>query len=173
MENFNEIYSKYYRKIYTHINVRVKSSEDVEELTNDVFLKVYKHLESYDASKAQINTWIYFITNNVIIDYFRKKKLETTDVAMFTDDGEAKEIYSMSTNETPLAVIVRKEMSDNVQRQLRDLPASVRDVASLFFNKDLSHEQISIQLDLPLGTVKGYIYRAREILKTKLVPEYA
>jgi RNA polymerase sigma factor (sigma-70 family) len=176
MKNFNQIYAEWYQKIYTHINVRIKSREVVEELTNDVFVKVHKYLPMYDPEKAQFTTWIHVIANHVVIDHFRKKKLEYTDIAMFAADDDNDNILDRIATplyETPHTVIVRKEISENVQNKLKSLPRSVRDVARLFFNEDLSHEEICIQLDLPLGTVKGYIYRAREILKTKLVAEYA
>jgi RNA polymerase sigma-70 factor (ECF subfamily) len=177
MKNFNEIYAEWYNRIYIHINVRVKSREEVEELTNDVFLKVHKHLALYDPEKSQFTTWIHVITNHVIIDYFRKKKLETTDLSMFADeegDNVLDAVYSMSSTntETPHSVIVRKEIAENVQNEILSLPRSIRDVARLFFNEDLSHEEISTTLDLPLGTVKGYIYRARLALQESLKPQY-
>ena len=169
-KQFEAIYREYHDKIFTHIAIRVKNREQVEELTNDVFVKVHRFYSLYNADKGQFNTWLYNVANNIVIDHWREneKKVKCTDTALFTDDGEAKEFYSLSTNETPLAVIVRKQEHENVQKRMSALPKKLRDVATLFFNEQLSHDEICTCLDLPLGTVKGYIYRAREILKEQL-----
>lgn len=166
-KQFETIYREFHDKIFTHIAIRVKSRETVEELTNDVFVKVHRFYSMYDADKGQFNTWLYKIANNIIIDYWRIKKLECTNVGEFADE-DGNEIYSMSTNETPLAVIVRKQEHENVQQRMSKLPAKLREVATLFFNEQLSHDEICTCLDLPLGTVKGYIYRARLLLQESL-----
>ena len=77
MEDFNKIYNKSHKSILNFILRKVNSQMIAEELTNDVFMKVYNHLENYDESKSAMNTWIMNITSNTIIDYYRKKKLET------------------------------------------------------------------------------------------------
>lgn len=172
-KQFESIYHEFHGKIFAHINVRIKSRELVEELTNDTFVKVFKYYSMYDKSLGQFNTWLYTIANNCMKDYWRKKQLETTDLSLYGDKDDAREVMYSITDETPYTVIVRKEITDNVQSHLNTLPETLRDVARLFFNEQLSYEEIRTCLDMPLGTVKGYIFRARKILKEQLEPMYS
>jgi len=175
MKNFETIYTEYRDKIFNHVSFRIKNKEQAEDLTQEIFIKVYKNLAMYDESKGQFSTWIYAIATNVVIDYYRQKKLETSDMSMFiSEDGMELSNIVHCTKENPENVLIQKEISDNVQKNIKSLPRNLRRTAKLFFNANLNYNEIADALDIPLGTVKNNIFRAREILQDNLkhVHEY-
>jgi RNA polymerase sigma-70 factor (ECF subfamily) len=175
MKTFQQIYAEYRDKIYNHITFRIRNSQQAEDLTQEVFIKVYKNLAMYDESKGLLSTWIYTIANNLVVDYFREKKLLTTDLSMYvTDDGGELDALSYHcTTETPHIVLMRKEIRTNVQVNISLLPKNIRRVAKLFFYANFNYNEIATALDIPLGTVKNSIFRAREILQASLKQEHA
>lgn len=174
MEDFNKIYAKSHKSILNFILRKVNSQVIAEELTNDVFMKVYNHLENYDESRSTMNTWIMNITSNTIIDYYRKKKLETLslDKEIFGDyNGDKAPTFIdrlHSKDKTPFEKISISEGVEHIQDVIGDLPEKYALIAELFFNQEYSYEEIAKRLDVPLGTVKGQISRARKLLTSKL-----
>jgi RNA polymerase sigma factor (sigma-70 family) len=165
---FEEVYAMYKNKIQSHIQYRIRNKETVEDLTSEVFLKVYRFLDTYDETKGQLSTWVYTIANNLMIDYFRQKKLETTNVSDFITEDGMDLFANHCTHDTPHNVLVNKEIRENVQSKLQKLPSNLLRVAELFFNEDLNYQEIGEALNIPLGTVKAYIFRARAILQDQL-----
>jgi len=172
MENFNSIYSENHKMVLNFINMKVNEFSVAEELTNDVFMRVHKHLNNYDSDKASVKTWVMNIAKNIVIDHYRKSKLETISVDKEDENGVSGyatwKMFSASSKATPHSEMVRGEIGDEIQRSISSLDGKYRDVADLFFNKELSYEEISKELNIPIGTVKGQISRARKILVTDL-----
>lgn len=73
--NFDDIYEQFYKKVFNYVNSKVNNFSIAEEITSDVFLKVCEKLDTYDESKASLSTWIYTITRNKLIDYYRTRKV--------------------------------------------------------------------------------------------------
>ena len=98
MQTFEKIYTENYEGVLRHINMRVQDMSVAEELTNDVFMKVHKHLGDYDETKSAIPTWVRFIANNIVIDHFRssfrslKPKYRRVAVLYFMNQKQYKEI---------------------------------------------------------------------------------
>jgi RNA polymerase sigma-70 factor (ECF subfamily) len=176
MKNFETIYRENKTKIQKHIAIRIKNREEVEELTQDVFIKAWKSLSEFDTAKGQLSTWLYTIANNCVIDYYRKKKMELADIGMYTsDDDESGNVQvdnRFVESTTPHNVLIRKEAHANVQRRMSNLPANLRKLADMYFVQELNLAEICEATGMPLGTVKNGIYRSRVILQGQLVREH-
>jgi len=160
---YRALMDKYQKPLYFHVLKMVKHHEQVEDLVQEAFMKAFGNLQSYNTSYA-FSTWLYRITTNHIIDYLRKRKLDTTSIhnPYKTNDGEV-EIQISDTKETDRAII-RKERKQIIHQAIQNLPEKYREVIEMRHLDELSYQEISEHLDLPLGTVKAHIFRAREML---------
>ena len=166
MKTFNEIYSEY-NKMVLHFLSSKLPREVAEEVTQDVFLRVHNHLDSFDENKAKMSTWIFSIARNAVIDYYRKKQDPTTSINEFVDD-EGKELFEASIGTTPVSEIVGRESLKMYRSVILGLPMTYKRVANLFFNCEYSYEEISDRMRVPVGTVKGQLSRARTMIQSKL-----
>jgi len=167
--NIADIYNKYYKGIYYFVLSKVGGkSEIAEEITNDVFLKCDEHLYNYDVHKAKINTWLYFIANNMVIDYYRKNKNNcTTNIGEFVDE-EGKETFQIADSSYQEENVENKELSEQINSAMSKLKPKYRKVAEQYFMQGKKYEEIAEILDMPMGTVKAMIYRVREKLQNEL-----
>ena len=167
-EAFKKLMDKYQTPLQFHVLKMVKDREQVEDLVQEAFMKAFKNLSSYNTDYA-FSTWVYRITTNHTIDYLRKKKLQTTsiDEPLKTKDGE----LSMELpDHSQLADrdIQRKQRKKIITKAIENLPEKYRQVIEMRHLEELSYQEISDLLDLPLGTVKAHIFRAREMLYKSL-----
>lgn len=165
---YKQLMEKYQKPLYFHVIKMVKNHEQVEDLVQEAFMKAFKNLESYNTEYA-FSTWLYRITTNHTIDFLRKKKLNTTSIhkPIKTKSGEiAIEISGQSQTDRD---IIKKERKVIIHNAIRDLPEKYRLVIEMRHLEELSYQEISDNLDLPLGTVKAHIFRAREMLYKALI----
>lgn len=165
---YKELMDKYQKPLYFHVLKMVRNHEQVEDLVQEAFMKAFNNLNSYNTNYA-FSTWLYRITTNHTIDYLRKKKLKTTSIndPVKTKDGEM-EIQISDDAETDRDII-RKERKKIIHNAINDLPKKYRRVIEMRHLQELSYQEIADQLDLPLGTVKAHIFRAREMLYKELI----
>lgn len=164
---YKDLMDKYQKPLYFHVLKMVRNHEQVEDLVQEAFMKAFNNLNSYNTNYA-FSTWLYRITTNHTIDYLRKKKLKTTSIndPVKTKDGEM-EIQISDDAETDRDII-RKERKKIIHNAINDLPKKYRRVIEMRHLQELSYQEIADQLDLPLGTVKAHIFRAREMLYKEL-----
>jgi len=164
---FEDVYKKYQPVIAGWIKSKITDSCDVEELTNDVFLKVYSSLDTFDESKSSLNTWIHNITKNTLIDYFRKKRPQILsidiDTTEETEDLSSIQIESPDLN--PLAALIDKETTDKIKTAINSLPDNYAHVANLFYISNFKQKEIADQLGIPVNTVKTKLRKTRELLR--------
>ncbi len=165
---FEKLVSKYQKPLYFHVMKMVKVHEQVEDLIQEAFVKAFDNLSSYNTDYA-FSTWLYRITTNHTIDYLRKKKLKTTsiDEPVKTREGEMSvelEDHSSQTDRN----IIRTQRQKIIRNAIAELPKKYRRVIEMRHLEELSYQEISDDLDLPLGTVKAHIFRAREMLYKSL-----
>lgn len=158
---FNEIVSSYGGRIYSYCLRMTNNKEDAEDLTQEVFIKVYKSISRFN-NKCKFSTWVYRIAYNTCIDRYRKKKFKTvglSEVAQPSDDADKfnPELNALQSEKARLI----KECLANMKVQYRNI-IILRDI------QDHSYEEIASILKLPLGTVKSQISRARRALKKNL-----
>jgi RNA polymerase sigma-70 factor (ECF subfamily) len=161
---FRELMDKYQKPLYFHVLKMVKDREQVEDLVQEAFMKAFDNLGSYN-TKYAFSTWLYRITTNHTIDYLRKKKLQTFSMnePVKTKDGEVQFQLKDEQAETDRSII-RKQRQTIIHEAIENLPEKYRAVIELRHLQELSYDEIAEQLDLPLGTVKAHIFRAREML---------
>lgn len=165
------IYNKYYKQVYWFIFVRVGNMAHIaEELTNDVFVKAQRHIESgnYDVYMAKMNTWLINIAKNIVIDHFRTAHADKyVSVDNFVDAETGKELFQIADN-CESDNVETNEMQIAINNAMSSLKPKYRRVAELFFMEQKQYNEISEILDIPLGSVKGMINRCRATLQEKL-----
>ncbi len=165
---FSAIVSRYREQIYHFIYKMVKNSAQAEDLTQETFIKAFRALASFNSNYA-FSTWLYKIAANNCIDYFRKRKLATTsiDTPIQAKDGELHRDFP-DHEQGPESQLISKERTNQIQLAIDYLPEKYKRAIILRHSQDKSYEEIAEELHLPLGTVKVRIFRAREMLKSKL-----
>lgn len=161
---FEEIVNKYRGALTRHIQRMVRSADDVDDLVQECFIKAFGALESYSADYA-FSTWLYKIATNHTIDFLRKKRLSTfsIDRPIQTKDGEVD--YELpDTSYRPDRHIVEDQRKELIQEAINSLPEKYHRVIMMRHQQEKSYEEIALELDLPLGTVKAHIFRARALL---------
>lgn len=166
---YKQLVKKYERPIFFHIKKMIKENDVLEDLVQEIFIKAFHNLSTYSNEYA-FSTWLYRIATNHSIDYLRKKKLQTLSIndPYKTKDGEIEIQLPDSTYEADAGVI-KKERKAIVNEAIDSLPEKYREVIKMRHMEEMSYQEIAEELDLPLGTVKAHIFRAREILYKALI----
>jgi RNA polymerase sigma-70 factor (ECF subfamily) len=175
METINQIYSKHYNEVLTYVKFKINGKHEIaEEITDDVFIKVHEHLSHYDCNKSALKTWLFNIANNKIIDYYRANgKNPEINVGEFVDVETGKEVFSFVENSTPETFNNDNELRKTIRKSFRTLKSDYKRIAVLYFLRDKQYSEIAEICQVPMGTVKGYMYRIREKLQSELKREYA
>lgn len=162
--SYKKLVDKYQKPLYFHIRKMIKEKELVEDLVQEVFMKAFKNLSTYSHDYA-FSTWLYRIATNHTIDYLRKKKLQTLsiDEPYKTKDGEM-EIQLPDESFSTDKPVMKKQRKQIVQQAIQNLPEKYQAVIEMRHMEEKSYQEIADILDLPLGTVKAHIFRAREML---------
>ncbi len=165
---YTDIVARFREQIYHFIFRMVKDKAQAEDLTQETFIKAFRALASFNSNYA-FSTWLYKIAANNCIDYFRKKKLATTsiDTPIKAKDGELQRDFP-DREQGPESELISKEQTNQIQSAIDSLPPKYKQAIMLRHSQDKSYEEISKELDIPLGTVKVRIFRAREMLKARM-----
>ena len=165
---FEKLMNKYYQHIYNLIYKMIFKKEDVEDLTQEAFIKAFNSLENFDRQFA-FSTWLYKIATNNSIDYLRKKKLSTfsIDKEIASEDSDFK-FEIPDTEYVPDNKIIEEERKKIIDEAIESLPDKYKKVIVLRHKNDMEYEEIAEKLELPLGTVKAHIFRGRELLNKYL-----
>jgi len=159
---------KYYQLIYNLIFRMISRKEDVEDLTQEAFIKAFNSLHNFDRQFA-FSTWLFKIATNNAIDYLRKKKLNTFSIDREIESEESDFKFEIPDNENkPDRVIIEDERKKILDEAIESLPPKYKEVILLRHKMDKEYEEIAKELKLPLGTVKAHIFRGRELLNKYL-----
>lgn len=161
---YQALMDKYQHALHRHIQRMIRRKGEVDDLVQECFIKAFSALPSYSADYA-FSTWLYKIAKNHTIDYLRKKKLPTMsiDKPVQTKDGEL-EYEVPDTTYRPDKHIVEDQRRELIQEAIDALPPKYNRVIVMRHQQEKSYEEIATELDLPLGTVKAHIFRARALL---------
>lgn len=159
---------KYQNALYHHVRRIVRDRAEIDDLVQESFIKAFSALESYSTQYA-FSTWLYKIATNHAIDHLRKKKLKThsIDKPITTKEGEM-EVELPDTTYRPDRHIVEDQRKTLIQEAIDALPPKYYRVIVLRHQHEKTYDEIARELDLPLGTVKAHIFRARELLNKYL-----
>ncbi|MCB0722380.1 MAG: sigma-70 family RNA polymerase sigma factor [Ignavibacteriae bacterium] len=165
---FEKLMNKYYQHIFNLIYKMIFRKEDVEDLTQEAFIKAFNSLENFDRQFA-FSTWLYKIATNNCIDYLRKKKLSTfsIDKEIASEDSDFK-FEIPDTEYVPDNKIIEEQRKKIIDEAIENLPEKYKKVIVLRHKKEMEYEEIAEKLELPLGTVKAHIFRGRELLNKYL-----
>ena len=156
-----EIVEEHSARVYRLAYRLTGNVHDAEDLTHDVFVRVFRSLDSY--APGNFEGWLHRITTNVFLDKMRRKQRIRFDA--LTDESSAR---IPSREPLPEQVYVDKQFDDDVQRALDALPPDFRAAVVLCDIEGLSYEEISATLGIKLGTVRSRIHRGRALLREAL-----
>jgi RNA polymerase sigma-70 factor (ECF subfamily) len=150
----------YWRKVFNVAYKFVGRHDEAEDLTQDIFLKIFKSLATFDR-RANFQTWLISVSRNLCIDHYRsvRKERETIDRGVNADD-----LSPVSVEIGPLVALERVDLAQQLRRALQDLAPTLRTAVVMRDIQDLSYQEIATQLELPEGTVKSRINRGRREL---------
>lgn len=168
---FELLFAKYQRKLGRLLSRFIRDAAEVEDVTQEAFIKAYRALPSFRGESA-FYTWLYRIGINTAKNYLvaqgRRAPTSTefdADEAETFEDGE-----QLRDNTTPESVFVSKQIGETVNSAMEALPEELKTAIVLREIEGLSYEEIAKIMDCPIGTVRSRIFRAREAVATKLKP---
>lgn len=169
---YRELLKRYERPVFSLIYRMVRDRELAEDLTQETFIKALNALDSY-RPEYKFSSWIFKIANNAAIDQLRRRELDTLslDGAPSAETAEAIEATSLQVGakgESPLDELEAKEIGTAIEQAIGRLRPEYRSCILLRHVEGRAYEEIAEMLDLPLGTVKTYIHRARNELREYL-----
>lgn len=165
---FADIVSLYQHKLYQVCYRMLGNKQESEDIAQEAFVRAYMNLHTFD-QKRKFSTWLYRIATNLCIDRIRKKKPDYyLDAEVSGTEGL--DLYSQiaSEDQLPEETLEQMELQDRIQYEIGRLPDKYRTVVVLKYIEELSLQEISEILDMPLGTVKTRIHRGREALRKQL-----
>lgn len=169
---YRELLRRYERPVFSLVFRMVRDHATAEDLAQDTFIKVLNHIDRY-RPEFKFSSWLFKIANNVAIDHLRKRQLDTVSIDGSPYAANAAEIAATSMDpadrtENALEELEAKELGSAIERAIATLRPEYRSCILLRHVEGRSYEEIAATLDLPLGTVKTFIHRARHQLREAL-----
>ncbi|MDP3775616.1 MAG: sigma-70 family RNA polymerase sigma factor [Gemmatimonadales bacterium] len=171
---YRELLRRYQRPVFSLIYRMVRDRELAEDLAQDSFVKVLNALDSYQP-EYKFSSWIFKIANNAAIDHLRRREIVTLSLdgapgARTADEVEATALQAVDRSESALDELEAKELGTSIEQAIARLRPEYRACILLRHVEGRAYEEIAATLDLPLGTVKTHIHRARHELREYLGP---
>jgi len=160
---FAKLLDRYRKPIYFMILQMVKNKEDAEDLTIEAFGKAFNNIEKYKPKYA-FSTWIFTIATNNCIDFIRKKTIPKEPLSKSSDNGETYEVDPKSPAPDPEEEFIKTQRKALAQQIVKQLPEHYSKLVELRFFDQLTYKEISARLNMPQGTIKAQIFRAKELL---------
>jgi RNA polymerase sigma-70 factor, ECF subfamily len=162
-EGFEELVRRYQRPIVGYIYRMLSDYDASLDVSQEVFIKVYKSLDKY-SSEYKFSTWLYRIAHNATIDHIRRNSQNLQSLETESEDG-AYQMQLESSAPTPEQNQERREWKSEIESVVKCLPSAYRELIVLRHNQELSYDEIAEVTNLPLGTVKNRLFRAREMMR--------
>lgn len=152
---------KHTSSIY-NFSSRFVGKEQAKDVTQEIFIKVWKNLKNFDIKKSQFKTWLFTIARNTVTDYLRKKKS-----IPFSSLGEDNLIEETIEDDSPLQDEAFQKLQDKemLNKILEEIPSHYREILILYYQEDMTFKEIGEILGKPLNTVKSHHFRAIKIIK--------
>ena len=167
-EAYKTLMERHRPAIYHIVFKFVREKEATADLVQETFMKAFASLETY-RSEYKFSTWLYRIAANSAIDFLRKQRIKTLSLDMASDDSEGRTEYDVpDLTYHPEKDLEERERRISIQDAIDSLPDKYKQVIIYRHKDDRSYEEIAEVLNIPIGTVKARIFRARELLKKKL-----
>ncbi len=160
---YAELMGRYKDAIYYMLLKMVNNKSDAEDLTIEAFGKAFKNLEQYTPNYA-FSTWLFKIATNNCIDFIRKKKANLISLDQSGDDSDSLSTPLQSDTPDPEEDMIKNQRMALTRDLVAKLKPRYRKLVELRYFKEYSYDEIANELDLPIGTVKAQLFRARELL---------
>mgnify|MGYP001168146829 FL=1 len=162
---YNELMKLYRDPLYFMLLEKVADQELAKDLTIEALGKAFKKLHMYTPNYT-FSTWLFTVARNNCIDYLRKNKIKTTSIDQFTidNDGKKNKIDIPSEELNPEGILIKKQKIAILRQVVDKLKPKYRELVKLRYFKEMSYEEISSLLQIPIGTVKAQLFRSREQL---------
>jgi RNA polymerase sigma-70 factor (ECF subfamily) len=162
-DGFEELVRRYQRQITSYVYRMLNNYDASLDVTQEVFIKVYNSLEKY-SSDYKFSTWLYRIAHNAAIDHLRRNSVSQQSLEVENADGTY-QLQLESPQPTPEQDRERSEWRREIEAVVKCLPAVYRELILLRHAQELSYDEIAEVTELPLGTVKNRLFRAREMMR--------
>ena len=160
---YAQLMDRYREAIYYMLLKMVNNASDAEDLTIEAFGKAFKNLEQYTPNFA-FSTWLFKIASNNCIDFIRKKRIDHISLDREIGDKDRASNIIMAEVPDPEEDLIKKQKAKLMRSIVTTLKPRYRELVELRYFKEYSYEEIADELNLPLGTVKAQLFRARELL---------
>ena len=174
---WEQIVQRYHRRIYNLCYRFAGSTEDAQDLTQEVFIKIYRTAGSFDSAKASFTTWLTTVTRNLLVDHYRRERdarmTASIDAPLSGDDDApsmADRLASSAPSQHELAE--RRQRAELIHRALLEVSADLREAVILRDLQEMEYKEIAQVLGVPEGTVKSRINRGRAELARLLQRTY-
>jgi RNA polymerase sigma-70 factor (ECF subfamily) len=165
-DSFRELVRRFERPVYSLVLRMVQDPATAEDLAQEVFVKAFRRLDSYD-SRWKFSSWLFKIAHNTTIDHLRRGTPETVPLEAGEDDdgrGGLAAVLADDTVEDPRAAAERRDLGRSLERAIRRLRPDYREAVLMFYVHGSSYQEICEATGQPLGTVKTNLHRARKEL---------
>ena len=163
------LYKQYYKPILNFILQKMHNVEIAEELANDTFIKAMDKMYQFNPEKSNISTWLHNISKNLIIDFYRKDESDKViNVSSFVDESGNEFMQIEDMNNKSDESLENKELLQAVQKAMSQLKPKYQKIAQMFFIEDQPYPEIAIALQMPIGSVKGMVFRIKSMLRGEL-----
>jgi RNA polymerase sigma factor (sigma-70 family) len=162
---YADLMARYKDSIYFMLLKMVNNRDDADDLTIEAFGKAFKNIKQYTPDYA-FSTWLFKIATNNCIDFIRKKRKQTMsiDKSFDVDEGGELKLDIRSSNPDPEEDMMKKQKVEKMRDVVEKLKPRYKTLVEMRYFQEFSYEEISEKMNLPLGTVKAQLFRAREFL---------
>lgn len=169
-ERFGGLVERYQTRVVNYLYRIVRNLDDAHDLAQEVFIRVYQALDRYD-SQYRFSTWLFRVAQNAAIDVLRKRRVQLVPISRRSDDaGEAAPDLDLPSNEpSALEGLEGRERDATIRVAIDALPWEYRELILLRHYGELAYDEIAEVKGMPLGTVKNKLFRARQLLKQRLL----
>ena len=166
---YSELMTLYWATVEKSFYLKLHSKEDIEDLSIATFSKAFDKLKTYNSSFA-FSTWINTIATNTLIDFFRKKEQKTISIDLDKEEeGSTMDIIDNGLD--PERNLIQKQKNKHIASLVHQLKPHYRELIIMRYLDELSYAEIAAKLNMPLGSVKAKLFRARDLLVEILKPQ--
>lgn len=158
IDAYAKLVTRYHIGLIIHCEQLVKDRDEAEDIAQEAFIKAYKNLKKFNATKSRFSTWLYKIATNLALDYLRKQKrlVHPGDIELLA--------------ETTQPVVLENERKNAVRRAVETLePPEYKEVIEAYYWRGMSYDEIAESMNKPVNTIGTYIRRAKQQLKGDLL----
>ena len=167
-ESFGELVDRYQGRLVNYLFRLLRNHEEAHDVAQEVFLKIYQALDRYDP-QYKFSTWLFRVARNAAIDRIRKRRIHLVSMDRRRDDDGPEGTWEpQSKGRGPYSNLRNVERGEAIQQAIDALPWEYRQLIVLRHYGELTYDEIATSQEMPLGTVKNKLFRARQMLQEHL-----